>query len=928
MRMPDSSLLYLAACLVPVACHGGGGARTGDCGANVLPGDVVITEIFANAAGEDRGNEWFELYNATGAPVDLAGLTLHASKGDGSAAKDHELTTLEIAAGDWVVLGGVLDQDGVRPEFIDYGYGADLGDLPNTSGRLAVMCGETAIDEVPYEEVTEAASRGFDGSRTPDASGNDDITLWCDATTTFTDGVLATPGAANDACAGVGVPTTCLQDGTARDVVAPAIGDLVISEFHADPAVVEDDAGEWFEVYVGATVDINGLAFGRTLEDGPQGSVASADCISIEAGTYLLFARGDDPATNGGLPAPVGLFDFALGNSAGSLLLFYGDDVLDEISWTGTDPGAANSLDPDFVTAEGNDDPSHFCAATTPYGDGDFGTPAAANDTQCEIAPPAGQCWDGTQFIDVMSPGPGDVVITEFHANPAAVDDAAGEWFELTANAPFHLNGLELGRGGEVEDTVEVADCILVGVGDAVVLARGDDPAQNGGLPEVAATFAFSLGNSDGTLNVGFGGTVLDDIAWPSSSSGAATQLDPSFTDPGDNDDPAHWCDAIDPYGDGDLGSPGATNPACGTVNPGTCLDGGTRRAAVAPGVGDVVITELMPDPSAVSDASGEWFEVLVTADVDLNGLELGTEVGMADETLPVGGDCIAVAAGTRVVFARSTDGASNGGLPAVQAAFGFGLANGGGSLVVGYGGAPLDVVTWSAASAGASVSLDPDAENPTDNDDQGNFCAGTTPYGDGDLGTPGAVGLDCVGNTDGMCDDGGNLRAIVPPAPGELVISEVMANPAAVADADGEWFEVAILGDFDLNGLQLSTTDDGVTVNLQQTVDNSACLAVTADTRVLFVRNATMAENGGLPDGGFVFAFGLVNSTDGLALGVDGTVLDAVTWATTPTGASRSLDEAALDPVANDNDANWCASSTAYGAGDLGTPLATNDGC
>ncbi|MCA9638226.1 MAG: thiamine phosphate synthase, partial [Myxococcales bacterium] len=31
-----------------------------------------------------------------------------------------------------------------------------------------------------------------------------------------------------------------------------------------------------------------------------------------------------------------------------------------------------------------------------------------------------------------------------------------------------------------------------------------------------------------------------------------------------DDVDAAPWCDAVAPYGDGDLGSPGQENPACG----------------------------------------------------------------------------------------------------------------------------------------------------------------------------------------------------------------------------------------------------------------------------------------------------------------------------------------------------------------------------
>ncbi len=920
--------LFAIACLMTgvAACGDGDQARTGTCGAGVLPGDLVITEILANPSGTDSGKEWFEIYNATDAPIDLTGLLLRSATAEGGSIKEHAFAELSIEPGQYLVVGNVIEE--VRPEYVDYGYGNDLGDLRNTAGTLAVSCGDSPIDVVLYDGAKDGTSRGFDGGRPPDATANDDLTSWCDATSQFDDELAGTPGAANDACAGVGVPTTCTENGELRDVVAPQIGDLVISEFHADPDIVGDSEGEWFEIYAHTRVDLNGVSFAR-VEGEPDGGIAGAECITVEAGAYFVVAREIDAAVNGGLPVVDAEFIFALGNSAGALILGYGEDILDQITWSGSSPGAASALDPAYLSAEANDNPMAFCAAQTPYGDGDRGTPGAANDVTCDVAPPDGQCFNGTAFVDVIPPSTGDLVITEFIANPSAVDDPAGEWIEIRANAAVHLNGLELGRDGEVQSTITASDCILVGVDDHVAIAREDDPATNGGIPEVAATFSFSLVNSDGNLFIGHSGTVLDEITWATSVAGASTALDPSITDPVGNDDPAAWCTSTSAYGDGDLGTPGAENPACGTVSPGTCSDGGDERPTVAPALGDLVITEFMPDPSAVTDANGEWFEVLVTADVDLNGVEFGREVGNVDVTLDVGGDCLAVSAGSRVVLARSADPLVNGGLDPVLATFGFGLANAGGSLFVGYGGEALDVITYSGSSPGTATTLDPAAENPMDNDDQGNFCAATAVYGAGDRGSPGAVGNDCGGGQqDGMCDDGVSMRAIVAPGPGEVVITELMANPAAVGDAAGEWFEVAALADFDLNGVQVFRLDDGVTPTAVQTLGSPACLEVESGDRVLFVRNPDPVANGGLPEGGFVFGFSLVNSNGGMGIGVDDAVLDAIAWATVPTGASRSLDEGSVDTGANDDATNWCAATTVYGAGDSGTPAATNDAC
>jgi len=456
------------------------------------------------------------------------------------------------------------------------------------------------------------------------------------------------------------------------------------------------------------------------------------------------------------------------------------------------------------------------------------------------------------------------------------------------------------------------------------VIARNADAALNGGLPAVDATFDVSLVNSDGSLFVGHGGEVLDAITWETTTVAAATSLDPDAIDATANDDPANWCPAVDPYGDGDLGTPGAENPACGGSGSGMCNDGGNERPIVAPAPGDLVITEVMPDPSAVADAEGEWFEVLVTANVDLNGLELGAPAGDADTTLPADGDCLSVGEGTRIIFAQNDDPALNGGLPAPFATFSFGLTNASGSVSVGRGGVVIDAVSWADSDPGVALNLDPESEDAVANDDPLTFCAATMPYGDGDLGTPSAVNTDCGGMVqDGMCDDGGMMRAIVEPAPGDLVLTEVMANPNAVSDAAGEWFEIAVLANVDLNGLELSTPG-----GIQDTLAAPACLEVTAGSFVVFARSTDPMANGGLPVVDYAFTFGLVNADDGLAIGIDGAVLDEISWTTTPTGSARALDPDALDPTANDDGTNWCAATTPYGLGDDGTPGAANDQC
>jgi len=164
------------------------------------------------------------------------------------------------------------------------------------------------------------------------------------------------------------------------------------------------------------------------------------------------------------------------------------------------------------------------------------------------------------------------------------------------------------------------------------------------------------------------------------------------------------------------------------------------------------------------------------------------------------------------------------------------------------------------------------------------------------------------------------------------LVITEIMNNPLAVFDSDGEWFEVTNVSDMavDLDGLTFRD-DDSDTF----TVDASVVVAPGAF--VVLGVNADFATNGGVnvdyewPEG----SMALANGSDELAIvaanGV--TVLDRVAWddgATfpDPNGASMSLDPGSYDPFLNDVGTNWCEGETEYGDGDLGTPGMDNDDC
>lgn len=182
------------------------------------------------------------------------------------------------------------------------------------------------------------------------------------------------------------------------------------------------------------------------------------------------------------------------------------------------------------------------------------------NGVTCEVPVTGPTCNDAGTPRTIVSPGPGDLVINEYMANPNAVADAQGEWFELRAENAVDLNGLEVGRseptGGPqaVQTTLTSSDCLHVPAGGHVLFARQTDSGLNGGLPAVDHPFNFDVANSDDGLFISVGGSLVDEVTWASVSAGASAQKDPGSST---------FCVSTPSYGDGDLGTPGAANIAC-----------------------------------------------------------------------------------------------------------------------------------------------------------------------------------------------------------------------------------------------------------------------------------------------------------------------------------------------------------------------------
>ena len=157
-----------------------------------------------------------------------------------------------------------------------------------------------------------------------------------------------------------------------------------------------------------------------------------------------------------------------------------------------------------------------------------------------------------------------------------------------------------------------------------------------------------------------------------------------------------------------------------------------------------IVISEVMPNPSAVSDAYGEWFEIINmdSLTIDLNGwtiMDGGSDSHVISST-------IEIQPGQYMVLGRNGNESVNGGYVSDYTYASFALANSDDEIIlldqdekvvddISYGG------TFPYSSGVSMYMIDHTSDNTIDS----NWVASSLMYGDGDLGTPGRAWNDSI---------------------------------------------------------------------------------------------------------------------------------------------------------------------------------------
>lgn len=204
-----------------------------------------------------------------------------------------------------------------------------------------------------------------------------------------------------------------------------------------------------------------------------------------------------------------------------------------------------------------------------------------------------------------------------------------------------------------------------------------------------------------------------------------------------------------------------------------------TARGSVAAEGPRVVINEVMANPRAAADERGEWIELysLEPGAVDLRGWTIASE----NDRAVLIARSVVIAPGGYVVLTRDGDASANGGATAAYA-YGPSLALGNGADWVALrlpDGRTVDSVAWTSAISGASRELR-DAGAPHADVGAADWSTATTPFGRGDMGTPGGPNARAVRPGTTIASARSPAPPTTPGAPGATGAPSMAPGPPA----------------------------------------------------------------------------------------------------------------------------------------------------
>ncbi|HEY5731862.1 MAG TPA: ExeM/NucH family extracellular endonuclease [Anaerolineales bacterium] len=503
----------------------------------------------------------------------------------------------------------------------------------------------------------------------------------------------------------------------APDLFANPATTVFINEIHYDNA--STDIGEAIEIAGPAGTDLTGWSI--VLYNGSGGAVynntALSGVIADQGGGYgTVVVNYPSNGIQNGAPDGVALVN---GSTLVQFLSYEGSfngvgGPADGVA--STDIGVAQS----GSGAVGNS--LQLTGSGTTYVDFSWAGEAANTFG----APNTGQTFGGAPTAKAL-------VINEIDYDQPSTDTA--EFVEIRNNesVSVDLSDYSLvfvnGSGGLVYSTVTFPSVSLA-AGDYFVVCANAATVANCDVDASPDTNFIQNGAPD-AVALFFGSTLIDAVSYEGDTVAPYTE----GSGAGLVDDAASATEGISRCADGSDTNQNNVDFSLREITPGAA-----NACSVA--LPQIVINEIMQNPNVVFDSAGEWFELYNpgASDVDINGWTIAD--GGSDSHVINNGGSLIIPAGGYIVLGNNTDSGTNGGA-VVNYSYGgsWFLANGDDEVILSDDAMnEIDRVEYDGGPnfpdpTGASMSLE---DSTADNNVGANWCQSTTPFGAGDLGTPG----------------------------------------------------------------------------------------------------------------------------------------------------------------------------------------------
>jgi len=217
------------------------------------------------------------------------------------------------------------------------------------------------------------------------------------------------------------------------------------------------------------------------------------------------------------------------------------------------------------------------------------------------------------------------VRITEFLADPREGSSKYGEWLELSNETAHDLDLVGWVLSGDDGDRTTVGESLILPAGGRIVLGGSTSLGVNGGANVDLAVDGdeFRLDDEADTIALELDGRRITELSYGGSgwdlAGGVAMGLDPDRHGVSTADNPSSWCPASEPFGDGDLGTPGEANAWCdhidhdgdgASVDDGDCDDGDATVGPDSIEVWDGIDNDCDGRADAWSEDGGEtWLK-------------------------------------------------------------------------------------------------------------------------------------------------------------------------------------------------------------------------------------------------------------------------------------------------------------------------------